>query len=87
MRRVGQARRRDAVEKPIRAALEALGYEVTLISGKGAPDMLVRKAGILVAGFECKSDKGKRTPAQEVSGWPIVRSVEDAFAQVGIKAR
>lgn len=78
MRRVGQTRRRDANEKAIVDALEAAGCEVTRISGKGAPDLIVRYRGHLF-GFEVKGEKGKRTKAQEASGWEIIRSAEDAF--------
>lgn len=83
MRRVGQARRRDVNEKPIREALEAIGATVTPISGKGAPDLLVRLRGHLWA-FEVKSAKGQQTDAQELTDWPIVRSVEDALRAVGV---
>ena len=82
MRRVGQVRRRDANEKAIREALEAIGCDVTPISGKGAPDLLVRLRGQLWA-FEVKSGKGQRTEAQESSRWPIVRSVDQALAYFG----
>ena len=82
MRRVGQARRRDVAEKPIRAALEAVGAHVTPISGQGAPDLLVRFRGELYA-FEVKSKKGTRTEAQEESQWPIVRNEWDALVAIG----
>jgi hypothetical protein len=74
--------KRDAAEKPIVDALRAVGADVTLISGKGAPDLLVRFRGILV-GLEVKTGKGKRTDAQEDSQWPIVRSVDEALQAVG----
>lgn len=79
--RVGQARRRDVAEKPIVEALEAIGAEITKISGVGAPDILVRYRGQLWA-FEVKSKGGKRTEAQEISQWPVVRSAEDALRVV-----
>ena len=81
MRRVGQTRRRDANEKAIVEALEAVGAHVTRISGKGAPDLLVRYRGRLQA-FEVKSTQGKRTAAQQETGWPIVRSVDEALVAV-----
>lgn len=82
MRRVGQARKRDANEMPIRKALEAVGAHVTPVSGKGAPDLLVRFRGQLW-GFEVKSGKGQQTAAQRETDWPIVRSVGDALALMG----
>lgn len=83
MRRVGQARKRDANEKPIVDALRAIGAHVTRISGEGAPDLLVRFQGRLSA-FEVKSRKGTRTDAQEDSNWPIVRTVGEALEAVGM---
>ncbi len=82
MRRVGQTRKRDANEKPIREALEAAGATVTPISGKGAPDILVRFRGKVYA-FEVKSEKGERTDAQEDSQWPIVRTEDEALREIG----
>ncbi len=82
MRRVGQTRRRDANEKAIVAGLRALGAHVTPISGVGAPDVLVAFRGRLYA-FEVKSVKGTRTAAQELSQWPIVRSMDEALKHIG----
>lgn len=84
MRRVGQTRRRDVAERPIVDALRAVGAHVTPISGKGAPDLLVRFRGILV-GLEVKSGKGERTAAQEASQWPIVRNVDEALREIGVE--
>lgn len=82
--RVGQTRRRDVNEKPITKALRAIGADVTPVSGKGAPDILVRWRGV-VYGLEIKSEKGERTEAQVASGWPIVRDVGDALKAIGLK--
>lgn len=82
MRRQVWNLKRDAAEKPIVEALKAVGADVTQISGKGAPDLLIRFRGILVA-VEVKSGKGKRTDAQEVSQWPIIRTAEDALKVIG----
>ncbi len=82
-RRVGQVRRRDANEKPIRAALAAVGATTTQVSGKGAPDLLIRFRGRVYA-VEVKSQKGTRTEAQEDTQWPIIRSVEDALKTIGV---
>ena len=81
--RVGQARRRDVNEQGIVEALEAAGCDVLRLSGKGAPDLLVRRCGQLWA-FEVKSEKGTRTEAQEQTQWTIVRTPREALAQVGI---
>lgn len=80
--RVGQARRRDVIEKPIVAGLQAVGADVTRISGKGAPDILVVFRGRHY-GLEIKSATGSRTAAQEVSRWPIVRSMDEALKAIG----
>jgi hypothetical protein len=79
---VGQVRRRDASEQPIVDALRAVGADVTRISGKGAPDLLVRYRGRLNA-FEVKTGKGKQTDAQTVTDWPIVRTVDEALQAIG----
>jgi hypothetical protein len=82
VRRVGQVRRRDINEKPITQALRAVGAHVTPISGKGAPDVLVRFQGRLWA-FEIKAEKGKQTEAQQETDWPILRTVDEALAAIG----
>lgn len=88
MTRRGLARlnpRRDGNERLIIEALEARGYSVTQISGKGVPDLLVSKAGHSWL-VEVKQPKGKLNPAQQL--WrerfqgpaPIIlRTVEDAM--------
>ncbi len=81
--RVGQTRKRDAAEKAIVAALRAVGAHVTPISGKGAPDLLIRFRGRLWA-FEVKSPTGTLTEAQALSEWPIIRTVGEALATIGI---
>jgi Holliday junction resolvase len=83
MRRVGQVRRRDANERAIVEALEAVGCTVTQVSGTGAPDLLVVRQGRLYA-FEVKGKAGRRTEAQQLSQWPIVRTVDAALQAVGI---
>lgn len=81
--RVGQARKRDQNEKPIVDALRAVGAHVTMISGEGAPDLLVRYRGQLFA-FEVKGEKGKRTAAQRESQWRVIRNAGEALMAVGI---
>lgn len=82
MRRVGQTRKRDAAEKGIIAGLRAIGAHVTPISGVGAPDLLIAFRGGVYA-LEVKSKHGTRTKAQEVSRWPIVRTMEQALQAIG----
>lgn len=82
--RVGQARRRDAVEREIIEALRKVGADVFPISGPGAPDLLIRHRGRIVC-LEIKGPSGKRTAAQVATQWPIVRSVSDALEAVGIE--
>ncbi|HEX2594717.1 MAG TPA: VRR-NUC domain-containing protein [Rhizomicrobium sp.] len=79
-----RARRTDATQKAIAAAFRQLGWKVIDLSavGKGCPDLMISRAGT-VRLIECKTDKGKLTPAQQeriAEGWPvqIVRRVEDA---------
>lgn len=81
--RVGQTRRRDVNEKPITAALRAIGADVTPVSGRGAPDILVRWQG-RVFGFEVKSEKGRQTEAQENTNWTIIRDINDALREIGV---
>jgi Holliday junction resolvase len=83
--RVGQARKRDANEKAIVDALFDVGAEVTKISGEGAPDLLVKFRGRLYA-WEVKTAKGKRTKSQEDTQWPVIRSVDEALAELGVRA-
>jgi hypothetical protein len=74
--------RRDAIEKPIVQALRAVGADVTRVSGKGAPDLLVRYKG-RIAAFEVKSAKGDRTDAQDETKWPIGVRKRSAIRTVG----
>lgn len=85
--------RRDTVEPAIVEALQALGWTITRVSGKGAPDILARRQGHasglpsgLCFGFEIKAEKGRRTKAQQESQWPILRSVDDALQAVGARS-
>ena len=89
MRRVGQARKRDANENAICKALERVGAQVTKISGKGAPDILVRYRGAEVRpwAFEVKSQQGTQTPAQEQTNWPIIRTIDEALEAIGAVKR
>lgn len=83
--RVGQTRRRDQNEKPIVRDLRKLGYDVTPVSGEGAPDIFVRRSTRTGFGFGCelKTAQGMRTDAQEASQWPIARSLDDVLRLMG----
>ena len=78
MRRVGQTRRRDANEPSIMEDLRKAGVHVTQVSGKGAPDLILKFRGSVIC-VEVKSENGKRTPAQEDTDWPIVKSALDCM--------
>lgn len=86
--RVGQARKRDANENGIVAALEALGAVVLRLSGDGVPDLLVAYQGRWQP-VEVKQPGGKLTPAQvrvqERTGFPVVESVDQALALFGVR--
>ena len=84
-----RAAKRDGNEEPLTEALRAVGAEVFKVSGRGLPDLLVRYPGRFCRhcnrnawALEVKTEKGKRTKAQEDSRWPIVRNVEDALAAI-----
>ena len=85
MRRVGQARKRDANEPPIVAALQRIGVKVKRISEPGFADLVAwHPTKKILKLLEVKGDKGKLTAAQveHHDGWPvvIVRSEADAVA-------
>ena len=81
MRRGGQKKRRDANEPEIIAALKALGARVYQVSGSGLPDLIVQYQGREFC-LEVKTAKGKRTDAQEISEFRVVRSPADAVEAV-----
>lgn len=87
MRRVGQARKRDANEKPIVDALRSVGALVLRVSEKGAPDLVVYFRGRTRL-LEVKSRLGRATLAQDASsvqGWPVVtvRDIDEALVAIG----
>jgi Holliday junction resolvase len=82
--RTGQARKRDANEAAIVKALRQIGAEVFPLSGRGIPDVLVRYRGSVYA-FEIKSATGKQTDAQLDTQWPVIRSIEDALFELGVR--
>ena len=89
MRRVGQARKRDASEAAIVAALEAIGVTVLRLSGEGVPDLLCHTRGIWLP-VEIKQVRSRRlTPAQcltyAIAPFPIVTTVAEALALYGVR--
>lgn len=80
--------KRDANEKPIVAALRAVGVEVWHVSGAGLPDLLTLYRGVWLP-LEVKNPTGKNraTRAQKepknAGKWPTLRSVEEAVALFG----
>lgn len=88
MRRVGQARKRDANEQEIVDALVGIGAVVFRLSAPGCPDLLVGFRGTWRP-MEVKSATGKLTPLQWGSwgenAYPIVRSVSDALRAIGVE--
>lgn len=88
MSRVGQNRRRDAIEPAIVAALEAAGVNVFRISGVGIADLLCYYRGQWLP-MEVKSKGGTLTTAQLIARlhapYPIVQSEDEALALFGIR--
>lgn len=82
-RRGGGKKRRDANEASIRTALAAYGAQSLQISGTGLPDLLVLYRGRWMP-LEVKTEKGRFTNAQSAILWPVVRSVDEALAAIGI---
>jgi hypothetical protein len=85
VRRYTGGKRRDATEKPIVEALRAYGALVYHVSGAGMPDLLTLYRGVWRP-LEVKSAKGTRTALQIDMPWPVVRSVAEALAAIGIAA-
>lgn len=81
-RRGAAGKRRDATEGPIVEALRGLGCEVTYLGGLGCPDLLVRSPTGRWVPLEVKSAKGRRTVSQAAIRWPVVRTVDEAIAEV-----
>lgn len=90
MRRVGQTRKRDALEPFVVEALQDIGVTVFRISGAGCPDLLCHARGVWLP-VEVKSGKaGKLTEAQiearQRAPYPVVRSVSEALQLFGVRA-
>jgi hypothetical protein len=80
--RVGQARRRDVNEREIVETLRACGCFVVSLSGKDAPDLLVRWGASFWIPMEIKSKAGTVREGQAAAGYPIVRSSDEALALI-----
>lgn len=84
-------KRTDANQKELVAAIRKLGVSVLILSdlGKGCPDIALGHRGINYF-CECKTEKGKLTPAQELffDQWrgqvSIIRSLDDVFELLNI---
>ncbi len=83
------AHKRDDNEKEIRQALEAIGWQVILLSQTGMPDAIANHDGVTIF-LEIKSKRGQLTPAQSdlILAWQgaplrVVHSVDEAIQAVG----
>ncbi len=89
-KRGGAAKRRDALEPDLLAALHAAGVQTWQLHGTGLPDLLCARGtppNVRFYVLEVKSAAGKLTAAQEGIPWPVVRSVSEAFDVLGIRLR
>jgi hypothetical protein len=86
-RRGGAKKRRDALEPDLLAALHAAGVQTWQLHGTGLPDLLCFFRGRFTP-LEVKSSASSPlTPYQRDMPWPVVRSIDDAFAALGITVR
>jgi len=86
-RRGGAKKRRDALEPELLAALHAAGVQTWQLHGTGLPDLLCYFRGKFLP-LEIKSSATAHlTAAQRDIPWPVVRSIDDAFAALGIAVR
>lgn len=86
-RRGGAKKRRDALEPDLLAALHAAGVQTWQLHGTGLPDLLCLFRGRFYA-LEIKSSaSAPLTDAQQHCPWPVVRSLDAAFAALGIQVR
>ncbi len=86
--RVGQARKRDANEKAIVDALQAVGATIVKLSGKGCPDLLVCFRGVWTP-LEVKNRAGKdklttaQRDLQAIATFAVARTVDEALQVIG----
>lgn len=85
MRRVGQARKRDANEAAIVSALRKCGVTVLQISGKGCPDLLCAWQGLWLP-LEVKQPGQELTLAQletqRQAAFPVVQTIDEALLAI-----
>lgn len=86
-RRGGAGKRRDAIEPEVIKALRQCGVEVLQINGRASPDLLCRNGDRWVPLGVKSGEKSRltRSEREQPPSWPIVRSVAEAFAAVGIE--
>lgn len=83
-----RAAKRDANEKAIRTALEAVGATIVAVSEQDAPDLVVGFRGVNTW-LEVKTDKGELKPGQaDWHQWwrgqvAVVRTAEEALKAIG----
>ena len=79
----GAGKRRDTNEPAIIEALRLMGAYVYQVSGDGLPDLLVLWQSRWTP-LEIKTTRGKLTASQMDIPWPVVRSVSEALAAIGV---
>ena len=82
-KRGGAKKRRDALEPDLLAALHRLGVQTWQLHDTGLPDLLCFFRGRFYA-LEVKGVDGHLTAAQQPAPWPVVRSLADACAVLGV---
>lgn len=84
MRYGGANKRRDSNEGEIRKALHAIGAQTWQINGRKLPDLIVLFRGRWFP-LGVKTQTGSLRPGEADAPWPLVRSVEQALAAVGVR--
>ncbi len=88
--RVGQSRKRDANEAPIRQALAQIGVQTWPVSAPGAPDLIFFARHEHWGVLEIKMPGEALTPLQQAlyktAPFPIAHSVQEALALFGVRS-
>ena len=84
MRGGGAGKRRDANEREIRVGLHAVAARTWQINGRQLPDLLVLFRGRWMP-LGVKTATGALRPGEAEAPWPLVRSVDEALAAIGIR--